>query len=114
MPFEIWSDRRNDRAQGALFFAESSLPKSEGHPFYVRLNQLLATIDFDAKVEAKCEKFCADGVVRPRYSYNPDGYSAQDFMRPALLRGPHEILLAFCIGGPNVGGGGCSAQPTCR
>lgn len=74
MPFETWSDRRNDRAQGALFFAESSLPKSEGHPFYVRLNQLLDTIDFDAKVEAKCEKFYADGSKGGRPGIAPGVY----------------------------------------
>ena len=74
MPFETWSDRHNDRAQGALFLAESSLPKSEGHPFYVKLNQLLATIDFDTKVEAKCEKFYSDGSKGGRPGIAPGVY----------------------------------------
>ena len=74
MPVETGSDRRKDRAQGALFLPQSSLPQSEGHPFYVRLNQLLDTIDFDAQVEAKCEKFYADGSQGGRPGIAPGVY----------------------------------------
>lgn len=46
MPFETWSDRRSERAQGSLFLCADALPASEGHPFYTRLNELLTLIDF--------------------------------------------------------------------
>ena len=41
--------------QQRLFITTSNLPKSPGHPFYRKLNELLKEIDFDVKAEALCE-----------------------------------------------------------
>ena len=54
MPFESWSDRKASRSQSSLFLSHAALPKSEGHPYYTKLNEVLACIDFDRQVEAKC------------------------------------------------------------
>jgi transposase len=41
------------------------MPDVPGHPFYRKLNQLLATHGFDAFVEGVCEKFYHDSLGRP-------------------------------------------------
>jgi hypothetical protein len=49
--------------QAPLWIATSDLPRSPGHPFYARLNQVLDAAHFDRFVEAQCERFCAgDGA----------------------------------------------------
>ena len=48
-----------------MWVARSELPRSAGHPFYARLNRVLDAADFDAFVEERCAKFCAEGVGRP-------------------------------------------------
>jgi hypothetical protein len=35
------------------------------HPFYVRLNEVLDSEDFDAFVEEQCARFYADHLGRP-------------------------------------------------
>ena len=45
---------REDR-QEALFVTADELPKSQGHPFYVKLNALLREAGFDAWIEGRCE-----------------------------------------------------------
>lgn len=58
--------RRADRARTQpLWLSPNELPKSEGHPFYRRLKQLLETHRFDAFVEEKCAPFYAGRVGRP-------------------------------------------------
>ncbi len=47
--------------QSELFVALVDLPKSPGHPFYTRLNQLLADAGFDAFVEDLCEPYYKEG-----------------------------------------------------
>ena len=44
--------------------ATQKLPRSPGHPFYERLNQVLEKAGFDAFVEALCERFYADRIGR--------------------------------------------------
>ena len=58
--------------QSSLWIAASDLPKSPGHPFYVRLNALLDTHDFDRFVEGQCRKFYAKVLGRP--SLTPGRY----------------------------------------
>jgi transposase len=54
--------KRRRETQESLFIATNRLPKAPGHPFYERLNQLLAEADFDAWVEKRCrEYYAADG-----------------------------------------------------
>lgn len=45
--------------QSSLWIATSELPKSPGHPFYLRLNALLDAHDFDRFVEGLCGRFYA-------------------------------------------------------
>jgi transposase len=48
-----------------MWVATSDLPKSPGHPFYQRLNQVLAANSFDSFVEAACRRFYAAKLGRP-------------------------------------------------
>ena len=48
-----------------MWVATSDLPKSPGHPFYKRLNQVLAANSFDAFVEAACRRYYAPKMGRP-------------------------------------------------
>jgi transposase len=58
--------RRKDRAHTpGLWIATNELPRTSGHPFYQRLNQILDAHDFDAFVEVQCAVFYADTVGRP-------------------------------------------------
>ena len=51
--------------QTPLWVASSDLPRSPGHPFYVRLNELLETTGFDVFVEDLCRPFYALVMGRP-------------------------------------------------
>jgi len=51
--------------QSSLWVATSELPKSPGHPFYVRLDALLEAHDFDRFVEGLCGRFYAPVLGRP-------------------------------------------------
>jgi len=57
--------KRKQQRQGQLWVAARDIPESPGHPFYQRLNKLLADEGFDASVEGLCEKFYADQAGRP-------------------------------------------------
>ena len=43
-----------------MWVATQDLPRSAGHPFYARLNQILDQHDFDGFVEELCQRFYAD------------------------------------------------------
>lgn len=54
--------KRRRETQESLFIATDRLPKAAGHPFYERLNLLLAEADFDTWIEGRCrEHYAADG-----------------------------------------------------
>src|SRR5882762_11772506 len=57
--------RRRRPKQASMWVATQDLPRSAGHPFYARLNQVLDTADFDRYVEALSQRFYADDVGRP-------------------------------------------------
>ena len=57
--------RRRRARQETMWVATTDLPRSTGHPFYKRLNQVLVDANFDTFVEAACAPFSADGVGRP-------------------------------------------------
>jgi transposase len=57
--------KRKKGRQDAMWVATSDLPKSPGHPFYQRLNRILAANSFDAFVEAACRRFYAPKLGRP-------------------------------------------------
>ena len=51
--------QRQDKRQEDLFVVRDQLPRSAGHVFYRRLNQLLAETGFDRWVEQKCQEHYA-------------------------------------------------------
>ena len=51
--------------QEELWIPTCSLVRPAGHPFYQRLNQLLAEHDFDRFVEGQCQRFYAAVMGRP-------------------------------------------------
>ena len=57
--------KRKHERQPDLWIATSELPTPPGHPFYRKLNQLLAEHGFDAFVEGLCQKFYAEVMGRP-------------------------------------------------
>jgi len=56
---------KRKREQQELLVATASLPQSPGHPFYEKLNRLLAETGFDEYVEKLCRPCYAEGVGRP-------------------------------------------------
>ena len=57
--------KRKRDAQQAFWIPTAELPRSAGHPFYERLNQILDAEAFDPFVEDLCAKFYAEKVGRP-------------------------------------------------
>ena len=58
--------RAQQRQQPPDFWiAHSELPRTAGHPFYERLNQVLAERGFDEFVEGRCAGFYAETMGRP-------------------------------------------------
>ena len=56
---------KRKREQQGLWIATTELPKSPGHPFYRKLNELLAEAKFDAWIEKRCEQYYAAKLGRP-------------------------------------------------
>jgi transposase len=57
--------KRRTEQQDTMWIATADLPQGPGHPFYQRLNQLLAKHGFDAFVEDRCAKFYHESMGRP-------------------------------------------------
>lgn len=57
--------KRQRVRQPTMWVATTDLPTSASHPFYARLNQLLAEQGFDDFVEAQCAPFYAKTMGRP-------------------------------------------------
>ena len=57
--------RRQGRRQQQLWIPSEKVAESPGHPFYRRLNALLAEAGFDRFVEELCRKFYAETLGRP-------------------------------------------------
>jgi transposase len=57
--------KRDRQRQEELWIATTQMPAPPGHPFYRKLNQLLAEHGFDAFVEGVCQKFYAEVMGRP-------------------------------------------------
>ena len=51
--------RKQQERQEGFWVDTADLPRSAGHPFYERLNELLEEAGFDALVEERCRKFYA-------------------------------------------------------
>jgi transposase len=65
---------KRQQRQEALFITTEGLPKSAGHPFYRKLNQLLAEADFDHWIERRCEQYYATEEKRGQPSIPPGVY----------------------------------------
>lgn len=57
--------RRKDERQEEMFCTSLDLPKSPGHPFYKKLNELLREAGFDRWVEELCAPYFAEDKGRP-------------------------------------------------
>jgi transposase len=66
--------KRREERQETLFVATDRLPKTAGHPFYQRLNGLLAEAGFDAWIEGRCRQYYATDETRGRPSIVPGIY----------------------------------------
>ncbi len=60
--------------QESLFIMADGLPKSAGHPFYQKLNALLAEADFDRWIEKRCQRYYAQEEKRGQPSIPPGVY----------------------------------------
>ena len=47
---------KRKRRQESLFITAENLPRSDGHPFYQKLNALLAEAGFDRWIEGRCRR----------------------------------------------------------
>lgn len=63
--------RKRHAKQSTMWVATEDLPRSAGHPFYARLNQILDQDGFDGYVEGLCQRFYANdgrpGLAPGRY-----------------------------------------------
>jgi transposase len=66
--------KRRRETQESLFIATDRLPKAAGHPFYERLNQLLAEAGFDGWIEERCRQYYAAEGSAGRPSIPPGLY----------------------------------------
>jgi len=66
--------RRKRERQEELFVATAELAKSPGHPFYRKLNELLAEAGFDRWVEQRCRQYYAEEESRGQPSLPPGVY----------------------------------------
>jgi transposase len=57
--------KRKSEQQQPLFIAASELAQSAAHPFYAKLNEVLAGWKFDAFVEERCAKFYDEKIGHP-------------------------------------------------
>jgi transposase len=57
--------KRKAHDQQSLFIATAKLPQSAAHPFYAKLNEVLAGWKFDSFVEGLCAKFYEEKIGRP-------------------------------------------------
>ena len=79
--FRMAMGQRKHEEQTGMWVAVSELAKSVSHPFYEKLNRLLAEYGFDDFVETKCRPFYAEKIWNTR-------------MGPDSLRPTGEITAA--------------------
>ena len=60
--------------QEALFVATEAIAPAAGHPFYQKLNELLAEAGFDRWIESRCAPFYAQTETRGQPSLPPGVY----------------------------------------
>ena len=62
------------QGQKALFVGAEDLPRSAGHPFYQKLNELLAEAEFDRWIENRCRQYYISEDKRGQPSIPPGIY----------------------------------------
>jgi len=65
---------KRTRRQDSLFVATRDLARSAGHPFYRKLNELLAEAEFDGWIERRCEQYYETEEKRGQRSIPPGVY----------------------------------------
>jgi transposase len=65
---------KRKQRQESLFITADNLPRSDGHPFYQKLNALLAEAGFDRWIEARCRPFYEQNETRGKPSMPPGIY----------------------------------------
>ena len=65
---------KRKRRQESLFILADNLPRSDGHPFYLKLNALLVEADFDRWIEGRCQPYYAQDETRGQPSIPPGVY----------------------------------------
>ena len=65
---------KREEKQQSMWHSTTELPRSPGHKFYEKLNELLAGAKFDHQVEALCERFYAAERATGRRSIPPGIY----------------------------------------
>jgi transposase len=66
--------RRRRERQETLFIATEGLSRPPGHPFYQKLNELLAEGRFDCWIEGRCQRYYATEEKRGQPSIPPGVY----------------------------------------
>jgi hypothetical protein len=57
--------KREDSGRDRLFVPATALQRSPAHPFYDKLNEVLAAHGFDACAAERCARFYDDNIGRP-------------------------------------------------
>ncbi len=65
---------KRKQLQQELFLAADLLPRSAGHPFYQKLNLLLAEAGFDRWIENRCRQYYEEDDRRGQPSIPPGMY----------------------------------------
>jgi transposase len=66
--------KRKQARQESLFITADQLPRSQGHPFYKQLNQLLGQAGFDPWLENRCQQYYHQEERRGQPSVPPGVY----------------------------------------
>lgn len=66
--------KRKQARQESLFITAEQLPRSQGHPFYKQLNQLLDEAGFDRWLERRCQRYYDQEEKRGQPSVPPGVY----------------------------------------
>ena len=65
---------KRKQRQESLFITAEDLPRSDGHPFYQKLNALLAEAEFDRWIEGRCRRYYEQKEQRGKPSIPPGVY----------------------------------------
>src|SRR6476620_1880725 len=65
---------KRKQRQESLFITANNLPRSDGHPFYQKLNALLAEAGFDCWIERRCQEYYSTLETRGKPSISPGVY----------------------------------------